>query len=104
MRIFQHAKITLWLCMLMIVGFAVVFSQTDPSTQRIRQLESEGPNITFGSLATVPGEGYMVAGEYWMAVRPPNSSSPNEATQNKRYLCILGCGASGAAWREPTSM
>jgi hypothetical protein len=75
----------------------------DPNTSRVRALDRETPPVVLGANSIIVGDGYLVAGELWETVRPPNSAGPNETGQNKRYMMIVGCGQGGDAWREPTT-
>lgn len=107
MTIKRSHRLSYLACFLILISPMVSTGQDsnsfDPATSRIRALEREGPPVVLGTNETIVGDGYLVAGELWQTIRPPNSASPLETPLNKRYLAILGCGQGGDAWREPTT-
>lgn len=56
---------------------------------------------------TTPGDGYMVAGEFWETVKPMNSNEANgieDPLRNDDFLHWITVGPNGTNWQNPTAL
>lgn len=89
------------------VGLVVVLSVSIALPAAAQKRNTPSPLFKTATQATTPGDGYMVAGEYWNTVKPMNSEEANGIEDPNRdigALHWLTMGPDGTNWRNPNGL